>query len=322
MKAGTHKAYWKINNACNFRCKYCFFDNHREHPQVGKHTAKEITEAFDDTGVVWTIVIDGGEPFLYPGIVDLLTGLTDNHYVVLVTNLSRSAQIREFSDRIPAEKVLRIGTSVHIEERERLGLVNSYIENFLMLKEKGFAMYATYVVYPSLFSRIEDDFEFFQSNGIIISPVPFRGIYNGKQYPESYSEKEKRIFRSLAPAGSVHVSLLKGRSSFKGRYCYAGSRLIDINEGGLVSICVSALVYKQITLGNFFSKETTLLKQMRVCTFEYCSCPHEGLEFSIDKRAHFLRYLEEKVSDEWFCVKRKTNHVLDKYLYWRFRERR
>jgi sulfatase maturation enzyme AslB (radical SAM superfamily) len=71
-----HKAYWKINNLCNFQCKYCFYEDHSEHPLTNKHTQEEIVSAFDRTGETWTIEIDGGEPFLYPKFVDLIEKLT------------------------------------------------------------------------------------------------------------------------------------------------------------------------------------------------------------------------------------------------------
>jgi len=313
-----HKAYWKINNLCNFQCEYCFYENHIEHPLTNKHTPKEIVNAFDRTGETWEIEIDGGEPFLYPGFVDLLEKLTINHYVVIVTNLSRTKEIIDFSERISPEKVLRIGASIHITERMRRNEVDKYIDNFLLLKSKGFNIDATYVCYPAILPQILQDYQFFKSRGVTFFPAIFQGVYNGKEYPESFTEEERSLIKSISIETNVHMDLTKAKASFRGYYCHAGSKLIDINEAGNVIPCVSAGVYKNITLGNIFENKSKLLTKKRVCTFQHCLCPPQGLEFAETTKANPLELLTAKIKDDLQNQKQKLNRVLGRYVYWRF----
>jgi MoaA/NifB/PqqE/SkfB family radical SAM enzyme len=214
--------------------------------------------------------------------------------------------------------VPRIGASLHVAQRQGRNGVRKYIDNFLLLKNKRFNIDAPYVCYPPLIPQLLRDFEFFKSEGVIFFPTAFRGTYNGNEYPESYTEEERSIIRSITAETNIHKDLIGGKLTFIGHYCHAGSRLIDINEGGQVSPCVSARGYKGIMLGNMFDDTARLLSHKRVCTFEYCRCPDQGLEFAERAKANQTQFFAAKLADELHCQKRKLDRVFGKYVGWRF----
>jgi hypothetical protein len=83
-----------------------------------------------------------------------------------------------FKEKISPESVGFIHCSLHILERERLGLVGDYIDKFNILRKKGFYVFASYVMFPHLINRFEKDYEYFKKEGIILMPKIYRGNYN------------------------------------------------------------------------------------------------------------------------------------------------
>jgi organic radical activating enzyme len=101
----------------------------------------------------------GGEPFLYPDFVGLCAALTRSHYISLNSNLPTS-KFYQFAYTIDPKKVMVISAAAHISEREKSkNGVERFIEKVVYLQEKGFNVFVSYVTEPSLFPRIEKDFE-------------------------------------------------------------------------------------------------------------------------------------------------------------------
>ncbi len=62
---------WKLHYRCNFRCPYCpYFDRRISEGSLSK----------EDWVNSWNIKITGGEPFLYPSFVELITELPPEHF--------------------------------------------------------------------------------------------------------------------------------------------------------------------------------------------------------------------------------------------------
>ena len=59
--------------------------------------------------------------------------------------------------------------------------------------------------WPPFFDKIEFYKNFFVDNNIDVVLQPFVGIYNGKQYPENYSDKEKKILHLFNRTGNKEV---------------------------------------------------------------------------------------------------------------------
>lgn len=92
---------WHLTNRCNFFCEYC-------HPQIRyvlnrKHldepTPELVVRRFDELGKVCLVHMSGGEPFMFPGFVELCRGLAANHFISINTNLA-SDDVAEFAERV------------------------------------------------------------------------------------------------------------------------------------------------------------------------------------------------------------------------------
>lgn len=275
---------WIINTRCNFDCEYCNAHTREEHPDVGRVGNDQLVSFFNKRNLDWTIHITGGEPFLYPKFVDLCEKLSKNHVLNLNTNLT-SLDINRFVEVIEPKKVTFINCGLHIKERERRGLVRDFIEKTSFLIENDFPIFVSYVMYPPLFKRFQKDFDFFKSEGIIISPKCFRGKFLGNRYPYSYTREEKGLFKKFSRVAekelkartkippsplidlSVDRKFLDGLENFHGQKCAAGRKFIRIWPNGRITRCG-----RKHILGNIFRDKLELYERNRVC--DSYSCPY------------------------------------------------
>lgn len=301
---------WLINDWCNFDCRYCY-PNAKRNQFAGPVDAAHVAESFDRTDLKWLIYISGGEPFLAPDFVDLCKRLITNHTLSLNTNLS-PASVHDFAEAIDPVKIRCVHCSLHIEERERLGLVKDFLGKFRKLEEKGFYAFASYVLYPALLGRFEADYEFFKKEGIILRPKLFRGTVGpfgnvlnrrflrrvnrrlGKTYPGGYTKTEKqRILAWMDQAaadggfqtdhtedevfGRLSDVLLDRQfidelPSFKGRLCDAGQCFAIMESDGTLRRCHD----DRRCLGNLFNGDLRLDDSIKPCRAEVCHCPYIG----------------------------------------------
>ncbi len=273
LKNITHFALWHFNTACNFECEYCFGHTKKEHPAVKRYSPEKIVRGFDETGFTWWIGISGGEPFLYPGLVEIVEKLTTNHLVHIDTNLS--CNIEKFLDRIEPNRIVYLNCAFHIVELEKRNKVDEFIKKALLLRDAGFSIILSIVTYPPILKRLEKYIALFKSYGLTLQPKIFRGYYDEKRfrlrkshYPESYTEEERRLIMKYS-VDPVAEKLIFGLPSYKGRLCLAGKNFIRIHPDGKVNRCPSDLT----SLGNIFKGSLKLFDKARICKAKFCSCP-------------------------------------------------
>jgi len=236
-----------------------------------------LMRTLDASKKVFKITFTGGEPFLVPNFIDVCKAITKKHYIALFSNLT-SPDIKTFSDTIDPRNVLEIYGSLHIQELERRRLLERYIENFTLLREKGFNVSAQAVAYPDLAGDVEKYRLYFQERGIDIAFVPFRGRYRWKQYPKSYTEQEIERFGFGASQNSPADIM----SCFyrKGRLCNAGYNVGVVFPSGNAQTCF--LIGQSI--GNVFT-DIAFNKNLIKCPFKYCSCPLNIYDPSLFEKA-------------------------------------
>jgi MoaA/NifB/PqqE/SkfB family radical SAM enzyme len=233
---------WHLTNRCNFFCEYC-------HPQIRhvlnlKHLNEPAPEVvvrrFDEIERTSLIHMSGGEPFMFPEFVRMCVGLTRNHYISINTNLA-SPDVPDFADQIAPDRVAKIVAAIHMPERQRLGLeLGAYAENYRALRQAGFDVVALYVLWPPLLSRFADDIEHLKILGVDhVRAKVFKGVYDGRRYPEAYTEAEKD--RILANSGEYVFNrpYLDGMLSFRGQACTAGVSSFKVTVTGDVRRCAS-----------------------------------------------------------------------------------
>jgi len=283
-------AWWRINKSCNINCPYCF------QPKKDRNNSRDIlldvnkiVKKFDNSGMIWLVFLSGGEPFLHPNFIELCQELTKEHYIAIETNLSTS-NVYDLCKTIDPGRVDFIRCSLHTLERERLNLTKDFIDKVKTLEKAGFNIIVTQVMWPPINNRYNSLFNDFEKENINILPSPFGGKYQGKDYPQSYTVKDREKIFSLIKnweklfdiAGPVKapiilrgevIALSNGYFSFKGLACCAGMRSIRIEPDGMIKRCDS----EDTILGNLFQDPAiTLLNKPRKCVANYCVCPNEG----------------------------------------------
>ena len=301
---------WLINDTCNFDCVYCY-PGSKKNEFAGERDIQKIASGFKRTGLKLMIYISGGEPFLFPHFVDLCKELTKDHIISVNSNISHS-DVFKFIKEINPERVRCFHCSLHIEERERRKSVKDFIEKYNLLKRNGFYTYASYVLYPPVIRRFKKDYAFFESEGIILRPKIFRGIYNKfnkitglpvfkniepwfqRRYPNEYSKDEKKTIlsyiRQSQVDGKFHISheedkwkgrlsdtyldasFIDGLPSFTGKYCMAGKSFVRMSSRGEVYRCCDDAT----NLGNLFNGEIRFFEKPKRCRASLCSCPYIG----------------------------------------------
>lgn len=215
---------WLVNEACNFDCRYCWLTKiDKDKRFLGYHHTQKILDSFNRQGVVWLIHMTGGEPFLFPHYMELCRGLTKNHFISINTNLTHR-DVYRFGNMIDPQRVAFIHCSCHIQERERLKKIDDFIEKYHFLQNRGFFVFVSYLMSPSVVERFEQDYAFFRSEGIILRPKVCWGYEAGgynlfdkkafrvlnrikymrnimnkmrRPYPQAYSKKERDLIESL-----------------------------------------------------------------------------------------------------------------------------
>lgn len=303
---------WTINTFCNFSCAHCFYRGQKR--DVDRpHNISQVLESIDRLDKTCLIKITGGEPFFTNNFVELCEKLTQKHIIGLNTNLSHK-DVSRFAEVIDPKKVSNINCSLHIPERERLNLVEDYIKKYKLLEAKGFNVFAVYVLHPEVLDRFEDDYNFFKSHGIILTPKVFRGNWNKSEkfdtrfikrikrafntyYPNAYTKKQKEKIisyieqsqKDLTPLSNSKPDELKARiwdltyekslindsPTFKGKTCLAGKSFIKITSAGEAFRCS-----KRHYLGNLFTGQVELFKKPMKCSYKSCHCPYLGYYYS------------------------------------------
>lgn len=260
MSGQENSIIWNMTRKCNFRCEYCYFP-HDNTPVTETLPVERVTDFLDATGEPWVVGLTGGEPFIYPGFVEICQALTANHRIGVDTNLSVSSKVRDFAERIDPARVQDLYVALHIEERERVKGVDAFIRNARLLMDKGFKVIVNYVVHPTLEGRFHADREFFAGHGIAITPRPFRGRFEGRRYPEAYGDRAQAIFADHPEQGK------KIAFNFFGVPCSAGKTLLRMEPDGTVFRCPG----DKTVLGNVLDG-VTLMNGDEPCTKGRCPC--------------------------------------------------
>jgi len=263
---------YQINFECNFNCFYCISQQKKSSSESLDYL--KIADAFNKTNKSWLIGFTGGEPFLFPQFTQLLSLLSVNNYIDINTNLS-SDKIYDLPAIFNVEKIICIYAAFHVLERERLGLVDDFVDKVLFLQKNNIHVIVNYLAHPLLFDRIEKDFDFLKSKGIkFLSPKKFIGTYNNNVYPEAYTDKDIDYLNALK--NCFELDLVDFKQNTKGRRCLAGKKYFFMMPSGDLFRCSSVIKpYGNFFKGNFRSNFFT-----KKCPVSHCGCIFEGILLS------------------------------------------
>lgn len=277
------EVYWHFNEACNFRCSYCFrsgVDRFRgqEHPACGRFEPEEMAARFDESGLSWKVVFTGGEPLLAPRFVEISRALALRHRIALNTNLSTDVAFA-FAEAVPPERVHEIYASLHPVERDRVeGDWARFIERFHHLQRRGFPIRAVYVTHPALFDRMERDLETLRGRGVErISLKVFRGLWEGLSYPAAYTAQRRELMERIGLT-PLERWVLANDFRLHGSLCGAGYRAFHMDPFGYLTRCNTVTEgYGNLLLGRY-----RLDDYPSPCPAASCGCPYQGFKYAGD----------------------------------------
>lgn len=207
MVPWTIEADWQLTDVCNMNCRYCFSIRTREHDSRPTADPARYLTFFNSTGERWSLHMTGGEPFLYPGFVELCRTLSQDHFLSVNTNLS-SPLVIHFSETLDPSRVEYIHCCLHLTERERLNNWTALETNLRSLTLRHFTVIASQIMTPDAFPTFTRAAQRLANLGVVLIPKSLQGLFQGKWYPHCYSEGEKEQFRALSNEAEVSLGAL------------------------------------------------------------------------------------------------------------------
>jgi len=259
---------WDIHYKCNFRCPYCWF--YKEWVNLGRRSLnlnpdewmshwRRIHDKYGEC----KIDIGGGEPFIYPNFIELVTKLSSLHYLKVMTNLS--GDIERFAKEINPGRV-ELDLNFHILFIE----AEAVIKKATILKNSGFKGRVCYLAYPPQMKHIPFLNKQFKDAGLNFTLAAFFGEYDGRKYPKAYTQEEKELIRPYLGDIDRLTYHLNGQSR-RGKLCNAGYLYANIKGDGSITRCSTVFnePFANITEDNF-----RLLDFPQPCSSEsgYCPC--------------------------------------------------
>jgi MoaA/NifB/PqqE/SkfB family radical SAM enzyme len=278
---------WDITYKCNYKCSYCHYGGAPDagvppetaHPGVGRWI--EIWEDIRRRYGSCQIHIVGGEPFHYPGFMELIIQLSQMHTWECSTNLSWDPD--ELIRRVSPGRA-RIGVSFHPEFVD----FDTFFAKAKKLKDAGFEVWANYVSFPTILKGMDVCKKKFADAGISMSILPFKGEHNGKQYPDAFTDDERAFLRSLGTEPWVKKTLDftfdKQQQKNINKSCRMGQMYAKIySNGDAYNCCVKSAV----KLGNLIDGTFKLLEEPYICREETCPCWKCML---VDNQSHWVEH--------------------------------
>lgn len=256
---------WNIHWSCNYRCSYCFFDEdwaeygRRNVYQTVQEWVDHWSRIYDKYGRCY-ITINGGEPFAYPNFVELIHQISKMHWHINITT-NTSLHLKEFVERIDPAKV-----SISISYHPQYHKLDEFLKTVSFLRaNKANLGCINYVAWPPQMDQLQETVKAFVAQGESLKVIPFVGEFQGRKYPDQYSQEHKDLLGMKdGPDGWLEHKRHMGMS------CRAGYRSALLLPTGKVSRC--GQIGDRHIIGDFFDPNFELLPGPLACDAEFCPC--------------------------------------------------
>lgn len=204
--------------ACNLRCSFCINRFGGTDSRPGPHlTSQGWVRALNriETRPDLPVTLQGGEPSLHPGFLDIVEGLRPDLPLDILTNLT--FDVERFARRIRPERLRRdapyasIRVSYHPETME----LEPLVARVRFLQDRGFSIGVWGVLHPAQEDAVRRAQEHCAALGIDFRTKEFLGTHHGRfygtlLYPHACSGEEHPPVRCrttellVGPGGEVH----------------------------------------------------------------------------------------------------------------------
>lgn len=280
---------WNIHVACNYDCAYCWFHGHWEEFKAGNRYLQAAEwarhwERLNDRYGPVKVDIAGGEPFTYPGFLEILESVGRRNVVLVSTNLSWG--VERFIDRVDSARV-EIAASFH----PMYARAEAILEKILRLRKAGFHANVSLVAYPEYLHLLLEHADVFLSRGVSIDIQPFRGTWKGRIYPDAYTPTARALLERLMSGrhadehypefpkerrenrletSPLAIEYQLGRKPTRGIPCNAGALYGRLQADGAVTRCAQGGY-----VGSFFDENFRMGEDAEPCPFKFCDCLNE-----------------------------------------------
>ena len=259
-------AIWWTTMACNFKCKYCWQEQHQQHGEMMPVAFLEGSRWVDAWNKLSPLVLDitGGEPFLLPGFVDVISRFNHSMRLAITTNLSHD--IDEFVDKVDPSRFVVVTCSYHPTEyvSSKRGSLNTelFIGRCLRLQNSGFKVNVNFVTWPDQMYLVPHVIESFGSYGLSVHIDPYAPT---KYHNFSYSPKQLE-FLSKYVVGARKDAISESLAvEHRDVLCSAGIENLSVWQDGSAWRCLRDMDLRINQLGNIFDDDFSLLTEMLVC---------------------------------------------------------
>jgi MoaA/NifB/PqqE/SkfB family radical SAM enzyme len=193
------------------------------------------------------------------------------HTVDLTTNLS--FDVDYFLKMIDPENI-KISASFH----PQFVSFDEFLKKIVILKDRAYHLSVCFVTYPPFLEKMDEFKKAIEGRGIMFNISPFDGVFNGKKYPQAYTDAERDILRRITDEAFLSDSTNQKRyewkvekiRNMKGRLCRMGQMYAKILPNGEVTRCCVPTSGK---LGNILDENFRLLDAPKPCQVEsVCPC--------------------------------------------------
>jgi MoaA/NifB/PqqE/SkfB family radical SAM enzyme len=262
---------WDISYLCNYRCPYCWWDPHWE----GLAQVYPSYPSVDDWIACWRRVAErhgaveieilGGEPLHFARFDELMESVTAVHHVNITSNLSLPEdRLRQLLRRVRKDR-FRLAASYHPQFAE----FGPFLDRVGLFHREGVASPVLFVAYPPNLAQIPAWKARVDALGYPSTVWVFTGRYNGRDYPESYTEAEWALLRPFLPPARASYNL--ERKPTLGKPCLSGHLYANIKPNGDVYRCGQAATTK-ISMGNIFDDGFRMMDGATPCPMVKCVC--------------------------------------------------
>ncbi|MDD3836693.1 MAG: hypothetical protein PHG43_02525 [Phenylobacterium sp.] len=298
---------------CNYKCPYCVAGHAPPEGRPESPWSDDRYRAIVDNLCKLDFPINlrigvGGEFFISKVLVEGARKLAACDHVKvlnLITNLSfHPQQYARILKGIPKEKVALVASYHPTEVKSADAWVAAAQE-----LATYYDLTTMSVAYPPALPKLREIKEKFAAVGVDHFIQPFIGEYEGKLYPQAYTEEERALIREVIYSRHDYEFLLNLK---KPGLCNAGFKYLFIDPYGLVKPCGGA-DHGRILGDLTASPKVEFLDGPRPCPAAACQCDTENIQTKVfedhyawtDKNQHRFAYRfagEAKTSpwmDEW-----------------------
>ncbi|MCB1190626.1 MAG: radical SAM protein [Leptospiraceae bacterium] len=281
------------SRSCNYRCEYCFNHDYgfrNRSPEMESWSKTLITAVEKIKNPLHLTIGSSGEPLYQKLWLETIQEIHQYDHVetiAFVTNLS--ADPRKKIENLNPKKFGILATFHPSQFKDYERDTKTFIERAVELKEAGFQIAVNYVLIPEQIREFHNLKAMFASRNVNMICNVLRGPYNGKIYPEAYTEEEIEMVRTCHDSTPYVWDYQSLSKSPYGQRCTAGRWGFQLEFDGSIYNCV----YSRQKLGNIYDDKVMLYNESCYCDADRCESQcmigmmdHMAQNYRIEKNMH------------------------------------